>query len=739
MPDVLAVVSKAVFERELRAHSLAVGRVWPTDAYVSQNKGLEPLAAGGRLFLVTVRPPDEALWLVGVLERPTSDGTRWAAKPNVVPIRDVSTIKSALRFESGLGLPSKPGVLGMSLQTPRVLAATDLPLFLGADAPAPKPAAPKPVAAPAPAPAPAGDFARAAEAWRSTRSSRFGAIADVLAAREPELPSLPASGKKVDVAKWNETEAAGDWRDLPRLLAALAAVHSPVAAGRVEVLARREDPRLVPALLSVIADPPYTAGTSRKFWQAVIAALEATGDDRARDGMRDLSTRYKTINDTHLGAWLAGAMHKAASRMPEPRALTTGEAEELAALEVAVLGQRGATRPAPTARGTESLADLFRAIVEAPNDDDPRLVYADVLSERGDERGELIVLQVERAAGRATAERADLERALAPKLLGWARPIATAAQSVKFERGFPAVVALADSGLAQVVDAVEWGTVHTLRQVQYAPVKPTLALLDGDHARNLDAVGELSAKLIEKLKKPSYRWTRVKLMHHDLDGDRHAIEARHLARFPGLTTIEIGGRGKLDRQLFSAAPGLTAIDIHNMDQLDASADLFGGCEKLEALTLGNGLDAERFAGLRVRRLVVSTDVAGARPWLSAIPSLELIEVNVHADPAWEELVRLFDRHPALRRAGFRRFLGSLSAHVERGADGRFVLTLPAGDRWGRFAEELVTLEPRLRAAGITSLVVYPRSPRHEAAPMKDEDVAALRAAWSDRLEVRELL
>ena len=44
------------------------------DRYVSANKGLEPLADGGRLYLVTVRPPNEALWLVAVLEQPKFDG-----------------------------------------------------------------------------------------------------------------------------------------------------------------------------------------------------------------------------------------------------------------------------------------------------------------------------------------------------------------------------------------------------------------------------------------------------------------------------------------------------------------------------------------------------------------------------------------------------------------------------------------------------------------------------------------
>lgn len=55
MADVIAVVSKAIFEKAAREHALDVGMTWPTASYVSQNKALGPLADGGRLFLVTVR------------------------------------------------------------------------------------------------------------------------------------------------------------------------------------------------------------------------------------------------------------------------------------------------------------------------------------------------------------------------------------------------------------------------------------------------------------------------------------------------------------------------------------------------------------------------------------------------------------------------------------------------------------------------------------------------------------
>lgn len=61
----------------------------------------------------------------------------------------------------------------------------------------------------------------------------------------------------------------------------------------------------------------------------------------------------------------------------------------------------------------EEYAELFRAVVDAPDDDLPRQVLADRLSEKGDRLGELITIQV--AAGRAPAR--GLTRAREQELL----------------------------------------------------------------------------------------------------------------------------------------------------------------------------------------------------------------------------------------------------------------------------------------------------------------------------------
>jgi uncharacterized protein (TIGR02996 family) len=60
---------------------------------------------------------------------------------------------------------------------------------------------------------------------------------------------------------------------------------------------------------------------------------------------------------------------------------------------------------------------LLRAVLAAPADDRPRLVYADWLSQRGDPWGELIVLQI---GGQGPARQSELLRELAAAAPDWA-------------------------------------------------------------------------------------------------------------------------------------------------------------------------------------------------------------------------------------------------------------------------------------------------------------------------------
>lgn len=80
------------------------------------------------------------------------------------------------------------------------------------------------------------------------------------------------------------------------------------------------------------------------------------------------------------------------------------------------------------------MTDLLRAIWEAPEDDDPRSVYADELIAHGDPRGEMIQLQLQRGTFDAQARELELWKAHGAAWLG---EFARYPVTVHFQRGFP--------------------------------------------------------------------------------------------------------------------------------------------------------------------------------------------------------------------------------------------------------------------------------------------------------------
>jgi hypothetical protein len=130
MSSVLAIVSKAVFEKMV-PKDVRLGTVVSTDRYVSSQKAFESLGGDDAIFLVTVRPPDEKLWLVGILESPKRKGDAWVSAKNVTSLTDITSAIGSLKFATGTGITAKKGALGMSLQTPRLLTDDDVTLLRG--------------------------------------------------------------------------------------------------------------------------------------------------------------------------------------------------------------------------------------------------------------------------------------------------------------------------------------------------------------------------------------------------------------------------------------------------------------------------------------------------------------------------------------------------------------------------------------------------------------------------------
>lgn len=163
------------------------------------------------------------------------------------------------------------------------------------------------------------DLEAALSAWRSTRDPRFARVAEWASARleaRAPRPVVGAGGKASDAKAFREIEARRDPLDLPRLFAAFgAAVRSPEAQARIELLARRDDPRFVSAALKLLAAPPYRAKTALGFFRACVKALVDSGDPRAQAGLEDLGRRFKSIIETSVGEDLALLCARSAQRM----------------------------------------------------------------------------------------------------------------------------------------------------------------------------------------------------------------------------------------------------------------------------------------------------------------------------------------------------------------------------------------------------------------------------------------
>jgi uncharacterized protein (TIGR02996 family) len=440
----MAIVSKAVFEKTARG--LAVGSTWATDRYVSQNQALAQLG-GGDLYLVTVRPPDESLWLVAVLAKPAFADGRWTAAPNTAAIRDISHLKARLRFANGQGLPAKPGALGMSLQTPRVLADEDLALLADGTRPA--------VAAGT------SLLEQLLARWADDNHPRLAELI-VAASNELRAPTPAILRGKTQAARssWDALAARATAADIPALLEGLCDVTSGDAAERLAVVeAWLPDPRIDAALVQVLIDVPYRATSTKPFWTKLFALATQIRDPAQIARLEKLAFAHVAAT---MAEWLGVKTAKLVAQLKPTLAAVHGERPDLEEIAAAI----GASARARAGERAE-LADLFAAVYDAPHDDGPRVVLADALLEQGDPRGELISIQLRLAHEPADrALRTHEKELLDAHGKGWLGPLAPVlAAGFRFERGFLAACVVDNEHFDRVQKLVghpAWSTVHTL-------------------------------------------------------------------------------------------------------------------------------------------------------------------------------------------------------------------------------------------------------------------------------------
>ncbi|MGC4122918.1 MAG: TIGR02996 domain-containing protein [Myxococcales bacterium] len=317
MTDLLAIVSKAQFEA--LSKTARPGDRLGLDRYTSTHKALAPLAGGGALFLVTVRPPDEKLWLVAILESPRQEDGAWRAAPSEVPIADVTAVRDQLQFSTGTGIQAKKGALGMSLQTPRQLTEKDAALLRSA-------AGAMPACAAGPVPAPEPKIESPAKAARAKDAK--AAKASGKAPPTPAAP-LPPTGPYVPEEPRPFTgEAAQLWQ---------------------RILADPDDLKTRSVLADLLQEQGDPLG---EFLQLSCLLEELSEDDPRRP---TLAERVETLRCQHVVPWTREVASIRALRprqQPYRRAFSIrrGLVESLACTTRALPGLAAAAKVAPIRR-----------------------------------------------------------------------------------------------------------------------------------------------------------------------------------------------------------------------------------------------------------------------------------------------------------------------------------------------------------------------------------------------------
>ncbi|MBL8909495.1 MAG: TIGR02996 domain-containing protein [Archangium sp.] len=194
----------------------------------------------------------------------------------------------------------------------------------------------------------------------------------------------------------------------------------------------KPDPRVARMGLRVLTTSTHQL--TAKLWRRLTNCVEQHADL----GVVEEARAYETLLTTKGGGWgfsperFSNVLKKltAKRKCSEP-----SDAAAIARLSKAI----GSAPSAPKKPSAVDDSAMIEAIVAAPNDDTPRLVYADWLTEHQDPRGEFITLQIQRAAGGATkASRAREEAILADHRRSFLGPLAKCVEmsGLRFDRGF---------------------------------------------------------------------------------------------------------------------------------------------------------------------------------------------------------------------------------------------------------------------------------------------------------------
>ncbi|MEO8699864.1 MAG: TIGR02996 domain-containing protein [Kofleriaceae bacterium] len=374
-------------------------------------------------------------------------------------------------------------------------------------------------------------------AWRDQPSEKLAEVIAMVSVRtRVEAPRLRGKTAAA-LAAWMALAKKPGPANLPALLDSIADAASGEGIKRLAAIAKAmPDPRIDDALVTLMETVPYRATSTRPFWNTLFPLAERITDPRqlSRIERAEAAGVAQTMGDW-LRVRYAKLVAELAPRLGVPHA-ESPILDELAGL----LG------PRKLSVGTQNVTALLQAVYDAPDDDAPRLVYADALQERDDPRGELVAIQLgimdKSAEGRARSSAEGDAKSIdsqtirrrekelldthGKQWLGALAPIVMA--GYRFERGFLAACRIDNRHVDRVRKLVgnpAWATVRELAgsaAIALDPVMRSLRRLEfvSYEARNHEGLPGSWADLLLGSERPLEA-----LRYTGLQSDRHFEDA----------------------------------------------------------------------------------------------------------------------------------------------------------------------------------------------------------------------
>jgi uncharacterized protein (TIGR02996 family) len=307
-------------------------------------------------------------------------------------------------------------------------------------------------------------------------------------------------------------------------------------------------------LLEGLLRPIHAYGSgSQRLLDVALEIVAASGDHRLLDLLRSDGRTALSRGAVGIRSWLNVRIAQAIKALERYFPLGEPYLVDAEPMLEAIQVQLGLSTPSPPA----GAGDLLRALYDDPRDDDLRRIYADLLLDAEDPRGEMIHLQLEKDL--APEAKARLDHLLELHSDRWLGSLQGWIERVQFERGFPARATLTWRALAEDCDADDpsWATLEELglpfRNVDTDPFLARLhRLIASEVMRSLSSIRDASVEVVEAL--AGIDGLRIERVHlgwlNQLDGYEEACDrllAAFARGFPRLTKLELTGRWPPDQ------------------------------------------------------------------------------------------------------------------------------------------------------------------------------------------------